>query len=147
MMPLTSAIKFTAESTFRYEFSAASHLGRYGINSHSSIKAWKQAGGSSALHVSFAQIPPTGEIPCWAFPHFNGSHDFYSYIPVPFCFKTFALLLEEYPQHTKHEQWQYDEEEYAQRLEHAKWQNEHFDSSDDTLTSFNALLDDIEIDL
>jgi hypothetical protein len=58
MMPLTSAIKFTAESTFRYEFSAASHLGRYGINSHSSIKAWKQAGGSSALHVSFAQIPP-----------------------------------------------------------------------------------------
>src|SRR5437588_2679647 len=49
----------------------------------------------------------TGEVPCWAFPHFNGSHDFYSYVPVSFCFKTFASLLEEYPQHTHHERWHY----------------------------------------
>lgn len=66
----------------------------------------------------------TGEVPCLAFPHWCGSHDMYSYVPVPFCFKTFASLLEEYPQHTKHAKWHYDKEEYRQRLEHAISQNE-----------------------
>ncbi|HEX3639898.1 MAG TPA: hypothetical protein VHV10_01265 [Ktedonobacteraceae bacterium] len=70
----------------------------------------------------------TGEVQCWAFPHFNGAHDFYSYVPVSFCFKTFASLLEEYPQHTKDARWHYDEKELTERLERDKWQNEQIGS-------------------
>jgi len=66
----------------------------------------------------------SGEVPCWAFPHWNGGNDFYRYVPVAFCFKTFASLLEEYPQHTKYEEWSYDEEEHTERLERANWRHE-----------------------
>ncbi len=74
-----------------------------------------------------------GEVPCWAFPHFNGAHDFYRYVPVPFCFKTFASLLEAYPQYTECKEWFYDEIEYAERLERANWKPEQIDSSDEEI--------------
>jgi len=60
--------------------------------------------------------PLYGKVECWAFPHFNGAHDQYSYEPVAFCFKTFAELLEAYP--TERAIWAYDEDEYAGRLTH-----------------------------
>lgn len=51
---------------------------------------------------------------CWAFPHFNGAHDYYRYVPCAFCFKTFAELLVAHP--TERAIWAYDLEEYAQRI-------------------------------
>jgi hypothetical protein len=59
--------------------------------------------------------PIGGVVSCWAFPHFNGGHDFYRYIPVAFCFKTLAALLAAYP--TELPIWGYDKGEYAERLE------------------------------
>lgn len=84
----------------------------------------------------------TGEVPCWAFPHWCGSHDMYRYVPVAFCFKTFASLLEEYPQYTKYEGWFYDEKEYTQRLEHARYQDKKIGRLEETSVSFSILLGD-----
>lgn len=81
------------------------------------------------------RCPIKGIVPCWAFPHFNGSFDTYGYEPVEYCFKTLASLLEAYP--TGLSMWAYDEAEYAQRR----------DQTSSTHTEFNALLGDIEIDL
>jgi len=61
--------------------------------------------------------PLYGKVECWAFPHFNGAFDQYRYVPVAFCFKTFAELLAAYP--TERAMWGYNEEEYARRLAHA----------------------------
>jgi len=58
--------------------------------------------------------PLYGKVECWAFPHFNGAHDQYSYEPVAFCFKTFAELLAAHP--TERAIWGYNLDEYAQRV-------------------------------
>lgn len=74
-----------------------------------------------------------GMVNCWAFPHFNGAHDFYRYIPVKFCFCTFAEVLLAYPDFAESPRWIYEEEEYATRQ--FQWEQERVRQID------NAVID------
>lgn len=67
--------------------------------------------------------PIEGIVSCWAFPHWNGDFETYAYVPVAYCFKTFAALLDAHP--TERAIWGYNEREYDERRTRMERHNPH----------------------